>query len=279
VGTLASPRITIQTSDGKPRVLASLIERKMGRFSGDLVLNLRPGARSGVFGEPLQAASFDDRYDVRILEHEYSLHQSKESVERINIITHSQMLSTGDCINEQQLTYAIKSGNRFAPLYVRRFSDLSSERYDLKREPGRDISLGQFDETAFTLVMGVFASAPSLDLNLMPDDFNIEALDFSHFRITVLWSYIPYPAYLSGLFLNFRAQALDTVMDQNTRETIERIMAGFTPFETVIHFKTLRALLTSAMVASLSADAHKEGIAFSVDEAYAHLEHFHIESA
>jgi hypothetical protein len=262
--TSASVRVTIKTQ-GQTRVLASLFERHNGPYKGDLILNFRPGLRSRSTDKPIQEADYAKEHGTPILEQRCSIHQSRESTEGINVITYVQRLGVGEPVIQRQHTAAIKSGDRFAPIFIRRFGQLKGIRYDLNKNTGRNLSLGHINTERFTLVMGMLVSAPTLSLSANEDDYNMTDIVFTHFRITVLWSFVPLPAYLSGMFAVWRTQDPRTTVNENERQDNQITMRGFNAQETINKFKIFREFLKTSMLQTFEVDLAAEEAKSSVD--------------
>jgi hypothetical protein len=249
--TSASVRLTIKTQ-GKPRAIASLFERHNGPCKGDLIINMRPGQqnRSGL----LSTLSSPEQDKAFILEQRYSIYQSPNSAENINVITYIQRLSVGDPISERHHTFAIKSGERFAPVYIRRFGPLGGRRFEINGTAGRNISLGRVNTDAFSLVMGIFVSDRRLRLTGNEDDYNMMDIEFTSFRVSVLWSFIPLRAYPSSMSYLWRTRDPRIVSDEGEKALHEEIMKGYTAREAIEKFKIMREYLKIAMITLIKAD-------------------------
>jgi len=175
MATKSDARCIIRVN-GLPRTLFSVSERKP---SGDLVIRIKTGTFYGV-GELTE----------KIQEQRYSVHVSNDSRSGINAIKQTILLDSGRAIITRQYTKAMKRGNRFAALFTSLVPDLSPDKYLTDTSPRSVIDLGSYDPDAFVLIYMLVISNRDREFSAPPGfQANITHIEFSEFRITVLWSF------------------------------------------------------------------------------------------
>jgi hypothetical protein len=128
--------------------------------------------------------------------HKYSIHPSENSLTGGNLITNTVKSAAGQELERRvHFTTAIKGGDRFAPLYTRRFYDVQLADVMQAAAIDQTICLG-VTHPAFSLVLGVFVSAPHrrFEVDRELNNLWVAQHEFAKFRITVIWTFLSAPA-------------------------------------------------------------------------------------
>jgi len=146
----------------------------------------------------------------RVKEQRYSIHPSKESSDS-NQLKATTTLASGKKIERYHVTKVIKTGHRYAPLFVQRCPKLDSVNYS-KSNPGlQELSFGCYDPQHFTLCFGVFLAArdnefPSCTPSL-GDPVNVVQHQFRAVRLILMWNFLSLPSHSSSMASLFQTSA------------------------------------------------------------------------
>jgi hypothetical protein len=185
MGTKPVARFTIEVN-GRPRSLFSVVENS----TGNLTIGLRTEKYHKERGEHVSPQT----KRKRTLNQYYSIHPSLNSAEGINAINHHKYYETGK-IEQSHYTRAIKRGDRYALIFVKRSRALNSQVHIPKPNRGKIISIGKYDPKFFTLVYGLVASARGHDFELVaPPEISAAFCDFKRVRLTVLSTFVSMPS-------------------------------------------------------------------------------------
>lgn len=190
-------RFVIKNSRG----LRALLTVSENPKSFDLVLGLRSIGNLRQAGEPVESDQDTSNTDPEIIQQYYSIHNSPKSLIH-NFIKHTLKLKQHNDINTYQYTTSIKSKERIAHIYTRRFSDLSSSPYDIKNSSGRNVTLGSFEDRYFTLIASIFIGDRDQDIVVRSEKCQIISRKTEKFSIIILFSFIFFPPGPSGLLLH-----------------------------------------------------------------------------
>jgi hypothetical protein len=185
MGTKPVARFTIEVN-GHPRSLFSVVETP----TGNLTIGLRAGKYHKERGEHVSPQT----KRKRVLNQYYSIHPSLDSAEGINAINHHKYYETGK-IEQSHYTRAIKRGDKYAFMFVKRSNELNSPANIPKPNRGKIISIGKYDPKFFTLIYGLVASARGHDFGLVtPPEISSTFYDFKRVRLTVLSTFVSMPS-------------------------------------------------------------------------------------
>jgi hypothetical protein len=181
MGTKPVARFTIEV-DGIHRSLFSVVEKR----DGDLTL----GLSTDLFHrEKDQNPWLSPVQRKKILNQYYQIHPSFESVEGVNVINHHKYFETGK-IEKSQYTRAIKRGDKFGVIFIRRCASHRFPHDIAKPNRGKIISIGSYDPKFCTLIYAVAASAVGKELKTDRPQINIAFHDFKLVRLTVVSTFV-----------------------------------------------------------------------------------------
>jgi hypothetical protein len=242
---------------GKLRVLVTC-EHKLK--SGRLILNFRSGGEirkteiPGSFGR-------DPKHDkATITDQKFSIHPRTKSG-LYNQIHFTSVTSRGRR-DEYCLTAAIKKGDRFAPVAVKRCSSLVNSKYDLK---GGELtqSLGDYDNSHFTLIFAVYVSAASCEFAAEHDDFNTIQHEFGDFRLVILWSFFKLAPELGSATIGVKTQDPTIVIDLEHQEANRMLIEGYSGEQAVGFFKHTRDLLRDEAIRTMGKSLTESQVALA----------------
>jgi hypothetical protein len=164
----------------------------------------------------------------RVREQRYSIHPSKESPDA-NLLKATTTYASGKTSHAHHLTKVVKSGQRYAPMFIQRCPRLDGENFSAARPGLFELSLGTYDPQHFTPFFGVFVAARDNEFTL-PDQpqlmpINVLQHPFRTVRLIVLWSFLALPSHQSSMASHF----------MTSPETPERT-EGLTAQECCAHF-------------------------------------------
>lgn len=163
----------------------------------------------------------------RIKEQRYSIHPSHKDPTG-NLLKATTTTATGQGFI-YHFTKAIKSGQRFAPLFIQRCPRLDSSTFDVTKPGIQEIGLGSYDPKHFTPFFGVFVAARDNEFKMPGREFimpiNLAQHEFRSIRIVLMWSFLALPSHNSGAAAHF----------QTSRATPERT-EGYTPEQCCDYF-------------------------------------------
>src|SRR5579863_5422796 len=122
----SSTYITLSVA-GDPRLLFAAYEDP----DGELRLGTIPGRVNAAFFTPPDAPSDDPHHGALITHEKYSVHRSLNSKDNINVIKYIRELDGGKIVDSVNLTPAIKRGDAFCPIFLRRYAELRHPSYDV----------------------------------------------------------------------------------------------------------------------------------------------------
>jgi len=222
-------RVVLKDGDKLYR-LFSVMERR----NGDLVISLNTAEFYRKIGSNLSGD------DPKINNQKYSVHRSLKSPTNINAIVHTLNFDNGEEKRTSHYTKAIKQNNNFAPILLVRCPDLSATRY-LTNNDRCIITLDDYHHSSslyYNLVIG------PLDFSFdeyCEDDINFRTINFTHFSLSILWSY----DHLLPNHTGAKAHAL-TFPDENSPQmlnTIYQLENGLSAIEIIDQFRRIRGLL------------------------------------
>ncbi|MBC6983149.1 hypothetical protein [Caulobacter sp. 17J80-11] len=189
---------------GRPRQFLRAIERT----NGDLVLI----PRKGEFGFDVNSGTGDEIVKVaRQEEGRYSVHASDASPHRINTIKFTSR--RGGRINTRVYTTdALKQRDGFAPVFYVVTPDLAAGRFDLPPNVGKTISIGGYDPTFAHVRYMAMVSNPNraFDREKLALGESVVDYVFRRFRLTLLWTFSPFPTGRLGLHVGWENNSLPT---------------------------------------------------------------------
>ncbi len=190
-------RVTIN-ANGQERVLFSVKDRP----SGEMLISRKAPDTLRPFGLNLSAIPAIQGILPRVTEQRYSIHPSKNSPDS-NQLKATTTIASGKKFERHHLTKVIKSGERYAPLFIQRCPQLDGPGFS-KKEPGiEEISLGSYDPQHFTLCFGVFVAARDnefpLSVRPMIDPLNVVQHQFRSVRLIVTWNFLALPSHSSSM--------------------------------------------------------------------------------
>jgi hypothetical protein len=205
MATKSGLRFTIE-AQGIQRSIFSVIEKKSANEKVRGTLIIRP--KQDVLSRPALHQSIRDR-PVRIIQSQkYTLHPSSDSLEKVNTFHSTTTYTRGPPTDWRHLTKAIKSGTKFALLYVKRCSNLAKPHFVSNREASQTKSLGIYDPAKFTLQYAIVVSAPNVEFKYeridekgfrAKNEINLMDHVFDRFRLTVMWSFLSLRSHSSSL--------------------------------------------------------------------------------
>ena len=170
----------------------------------------------------------------RIANHKYSVHPSLETAEG-NTLTNTILLTDGTAQKWHHFTRAIKVTDRFAPLFTRRFYDLSLSEAIKTKAGIETISLGSIQK-GFTLLLGVLASSPSREFEGEGGSFSIIDTEFAAFRLTLIWTFLAIPSDHTGTGAHVFTERPENIEDKGDRARNQHTMDGYEEAESVENF-------------------------------------------
>ncbi len=196
MATDSSARFTIHAG-GKHRRLFSISENSK---KGTLYLKIKRSPRVSLPGPFGINAGPMLLLPQTVKTQKYSIHPSPTSKENINYIHHTIEMESGETLESQHVTKAIKSGETFAFLYCTRCADLRLPFYELDDSGVPNISLGGLNPDIFTLFYAVIVGAVAREWPIsVPDHIRIHNETFGKLRLIVLWSFIALPSIRESL--------------------------------------------------------------------------------
>jgi hypothetical protein len=165
------------------------------RSNGDLVLDLKSAEKYSDFGVTPEEGGATMFHNRRIKFQKYSIHTSAKSVKKINVIKQTFLFDDGSSMTfNRQYTKAIKQTRLFAPIYFRLVPDLKPTHYGTSRIDESNILIGDMSSKFFTMFCCALVSHRSRFFEMYHNDrFDFIGFPVGEFRITFLWSFIPFP--------------------------------------------------------------------------------------
>jgi hypothetical protein len=215
-------RVTINAND-RPRTLFSVKDPP----NGEMLVSRKSPDTLRPFGLNPQNIPIKEGVFPKIKEQRYSVHPSQGSADS-NQLKSTTTLASGKAFLTYHVTKVIKSGERYAPMFIQRCPILDSENFSASRPGVREISLGTYNPQHFTPFFGVFVAARDNEFDLpaateWPAVFvpiNVAQHPFRTVRLIVLWSFLSLPSHPSSMASLF----------QTSKDTPERT-EGLTALE------------------------------------------------
>lgn len=180
-------RVSVKTGNQTSR-LFSLSERE----NGDLVINIKS---ANLIRDPGTKANLSA---PKIINQKYSIHCSNRSEENINAIVHRIELDNGEEITTSNYTKALKQTNWYAAIYSARSPNLSIERYKIDPCERETIVLSEYDSSKLSFYYMVCVCNYDAEKFRLQKDIAYKYIDFTHFRVLVLWCFQMMPSHSSG---------------------------------------------------------------------------------
>ncbi|WKA31601.1 hypothetical protein [Bradyrhizobium roseum] len=184
---------------GKDRSIFTVRENQR---NGEITIPLRSDRRSRLPGLGGVAGLM---IGLEVREQHYSVHPSKNSPRGINSIHHTVVYEDGSKdgkkVDTTHVTHAVKRNDgKFALLFVRRCSDLRSDRFEPPPPNVEQVNLGTIDCDHFTPIYSVLATHPDnrLDLSGLDDSNAIELLT-GKVKLIVVWTFVSLPSHHTSL--------------------------------------------------------------------------------
>jgi len=188
-----------------------------------------------------------ERHNLRIAHQKFSIHPSSQSATHNQLHFH-QIFGDGQKGDQYHVTRAITS-NKFAPLFIKRYSALSGPVYDLKRGPNVT-NLGKYDVQWFTLILGALVARRDCVFNEKSHDLACLQFKYREFSLVILWCFFILPATDFSMITGFITLRPEDALNDEDRATRERVMAGWTAADAIGNFKALRDGLRDEGIAS-----------------------------
>jgi hypothetical protein len=127
-------------------------------------------------------------------------------------------------------TEAMKQHGCAAVLFAVRSTDLSHPTFLLDDPLGEDVSLGSYDPKHFQVFYQVAVSSLDARQLAFDDETNWREIDFTYFRITILWTFASVPSEIMGhiFFIGtMKPEDLRELADENLKAFLRAVAAGF----------------------------------------------------
>lgn len=139
----------------------------------------------------------------RIKQQRYTLHQSLQSKEKINVIKQTLSVKGHPDKNTYLFTPVIKDKSGFVPIFSRRLPALNTDQYNYNEtQKIKEECLGEFDANKSMLFLSVFVGAPELEIPTGEYYANIHSVVIGGFRILFVWCYMMLPSHPSGFLVH-----------------------------------------------------------------------------
>lgn len=169
--------------------------------------------------------------DEPIKNQHYTIHNSPNSKEGVNVIKHTLEFETSEPITTRIFTRALKHNNLLCPLFLARCQDFKKDKYSGNFENDIIVDLGEYNPTESTLyyMLIIGRECDSFNnYNLL--DINFNTIHFKQYSLSILWSYGRAPSHITGNKSHFL-----TLADENI---IQQFKEGFSKDE-IIHLYRL----------------------------------------
>jgi hypothetical protein len=232
----ASSRFAVAVK-GIPRTLLSVREQDSGRL---IVTIQGAGNKLRDLGIPLDQQGTSTKHNVRIAHQKFSIHLSDGSLKHNQLHFH-QVSANGEKKDGYHVTNAIGSG-RFAPLFAKRYSDLQSSAYDLKKATNVT-KLGAYDTNKFTLVACVFIAHRDRVFDLRAYDFSCVQVPYKCFRLVILVSFFLLVPHQSSMLIGASTLRPEEALNDEDRKFRESMMTGYDAQGAAQYFQSLREMM------------------------------------
>jgi hypothetical protein len=167
----------------------------------------------------------------QLVDMHFSVHRSLESPTRINAITGTiHMDDKAQNTKALHYTKAMKQNNQTAHVFAMRSSNLDHDQFIKDDIEGDFHSLGFYDPDHFQLLYQVLVSSKDTPPLSSLGETNCKQIDFAHFRITILWTFVSMGSDISGHLLPFatiKPEELDSVEDEDLKKFHQLLPEGF----------------------------------------------------
>ena len=201
--------------------------------NGDLVVNIQPAEFYREAGEILKPE------DPKIVNQKYSIHRSIKS-DKINAIVH-RIDRNGKETCTSNYTKALKLTNKYAILYGARAPDLSHKRYSVNPSERDYISIASFNKKMPTLYYMISVCNKSTEPVLAGNDYLVKYIEFSYFKLAIIWSYSPISARSSGMKSHFMTIKPED-MPAHCADILSKISDGYSASEIIKMYQYCRKL-------------------------------------
>ncbi|WP_441255753.1 hypothetical protein [Tardiphaga sp. 285_C5_N1_2] len=232
----ASTRFAMTVS-GKPRVFLSVREHVSGRL---IVTMQGVGNKLRDAGSVPESTGSSVHHNVRIAQQKFSVHPSEESAE-YNQLHFNQILATGEKKDAYHVTSALRS-RRFAPLFVKRYSNLNSPVYDPKKA-SNVVDVSQYDSDYFTAIVFCLIAGKGVKFDHRQYDVDVYQRDFARFSIVLLSSFFCMRATDHSFVTGFVTIAPENATNEAERAILQQVMLGYSAEESLFQFNVHRDLL------------------------------------
>jgi hypothetical protein len=179
-------RYTVECN-GINRSLMSISESKS---NGDINVNVKPAPfhRSSP-----QSVALEDR----ILSHMFSIHPTNDN-KAGQLITSKRRLASGRLVKTVLWSDAIKTHDKFAPVFFRRLPDPASNEMPIDDGKVESISIGKIDSNFFSLFIGFFVSRADRKFDPFGADFQVHQRVVGKCNLVLLASFVSIPSIPHG---------------------------------------------------------------------------------
>jgi len=167
----------------------------------------------------------------QLVDMHFSVHRTQKSPTRINAITGTiHMDDQAQNVKVLHYTKAMKHNNHAAHVFAMRSSNLDHEQFIKNVIEGDFHSLGFYDPDHFQLVYQVLVSSKDTAPLSSLEETNCLQIDFVHFRITILWTFLSVGSDISGHLLPFasvKPEEMDSITDEDLKKFHQLLPEGF----------------------------------------------------
>ena len=232
------------TAGSKPRLLFTVEERPA---SFDLTIIIRH-ATHGMLPDAHGTLTAHE-----IVEQHISVHNSAKSPTQINAIKITTTINSNRMPPTEHYTLAMKQHSHFAPLFTQRCCNLKHDRFLYNKASQRLVSLGEYDPDRFQLIYMILVSNLQTDKLLDGHRTNCIHVDFTTFRITVLWSFLSLASdalAMSLLLGTTKPEEMHLVEDEKLRYLTGLLPHGFPPLTCIPQYINLRLLFKQQYISA-----------------------------
>jgi hypothetical protein len=163
----------------------------------------------------------------------FSVHPSRESKTEINVLTSNLKLDDKtQNVRALHYTEAMKQHGRAASVLIVRSSNLDHDQF-IKNDAEGDYHSGHYDPSHFQLLYQVLVSSKDPTTVLVSNGTtNCKQVDFTEFRITVLWTFVSMGSDISGhlqFFSTLKTEDIDKLPDGDEKTSVTAVAQGFHP--------------------------------------------------
>jgi hypothetical protein len=237
--------------DGRPRRFTSLRYNS----SGTLIILFEEAAFSGpVFKSSINNPLSPYSPDRSIKSQKYSVHPSLHLPE--NVIHWTQISGEGKKFDRRIYTRAIKGKKRFALLHNHMLYSLEKAP-DAHDRGAEVVVLGTYNPREFSVYYSFYLSHPECEFPEASDDFKIFQYVRDNFRLVILWSYIHFPAYPTGIWTHLPTRKEEDGLSDRERLIQKHYIDGMDERAAIFQFKYHRTPLHHLIIRHIK-QQHKE---------------------